>query len=203
MKEFYKLILPETYESIFLLTIAFVLLLLENVKRFWQLLQGETLVNVKETAAVDYTIVDTLRSVIDNINPKLIDFALWALIGCFIFATLSVLIAFFKNINEEADILYYYRNPSSKAHEWHVFVTKYAIKAVGVLGIVLWFFYFLNVLNPKINNLFFTSLASLDTTISIFWITVSVIMLAVCIYVFAILARLIALRPRIFGEQSE
>lgn len=203
MKEFYKLVIPEPYESIFIMLLSVVLLLLENIKRFWLLLQGDTAVIARQTNAVDYTIVDTLGSVLDNISPKLVDFTLWALIGCIVFVIFSFIVAFLKNINSEAELLQYYKNPVNKAQEWFVFLTKAAVRASGVLGIIIWFFYFLNVLNPKINNMFFTSVASFNSPVYWMWLVISIVLFAFCIYVFVILARLIALKPRIFGEQSE
>jgi hypothetical protein len=203
MKQLYRLAIPESIEFVFFLIVSVVLLLSENIKRFWVLLGGDTIIIAKQKGSIDNTFKETLTNLINNINPKIVDFLVWILIGCVVFVIISVIIAFIKSLENEAELLSYYRSPKSRAQEINSFLTKLAVRFIGILGIILWFIYFIKVINPAINRWFFTSLTSLKSPSSWFWLAISIVLFTFCIYLFAVLFRIIALRPRIFAKQSE
>jgi hypothetical protein len=203
MEQIKRLVLPEPIEIVVFLILSTALLLIENIKRFWLVLQGDMVIVVKRLNSTDGAIGDYIAGIQQFISPKLVDFLLWALIGCFVFIVASLLIAFIKTLGTETELLHYYRSPFGRAHELNSFLTKIIIRVIGILSLLLWFGYFTRVANPYLVKLFFTSLTSLKDPASWLWLLISITLFTICIYFFAILIRLIALRPRIFGAESE
>ena len=203
MEHIKRLILPEPVEIAVLLILSTALLLVENIKRFWLVLHGDTAIFIKQPNSTDGSIDNYIAGIQQYISPRLVDFLLWASIGCFVFVAASLLIAFLKNLGKETELLYYYRSPSGRAHELNIFLTKIVVRVIGIISLLLWFGYFTRIANLYLVKLLFTSITSLKEPVSWLWLVVSIVLFTICIYFFAILIRLIALRPRIFGAESE
>jgi hypothetical protein len=203
MKKFYKLVIPEKVEIILFLSIALGLLLLQNIKRFWLLLQGDAVVVVENVKSIDNAASSSLTSAMNKISPRLVDFLLWALIGCVVFVIISIVIAFIKSMDSEAEFLHYYQSPSGRIHEINSFLTKLGVRLIGFIGLFIWFLYFVNVVNTTLCGWFFTAIGSLGEPSSWLWLFLSIVLMAACLFLFVIFARLIALKPRITGTASE
>lgn len=203
MKEFYKLIIPEKVEIVLFLSVSACFLLIQNVKRFWLLLQGDAIIVAKKTDSIDSSISNFITNNLNDISPRLVDFLLWALIGCVVFIVISFIIALIKNLDEEAELLHYYRSPKGRIHEINSFLVKYVIRLTGLISFVIWLLYFVDIASPTISRWFFAAAVSLNELSSWLWLLFSIVLLAACLYVFAILARLVVLKPRVFGTVSE
>jgi hypothetical protein len=203
MRLFYRLIIPEPIEAIVLVIISISIMLIENIKRFWMMLQGDSVIIVNQSSNTENLLSDYVRGLQQFVSPKLVDFLLWALIGCFVFVVISLIIAFFKTLDKETELLHYYRSPIGKAHELNSFLTKLAIRVIGVLSMVLYFGYFTRAVNPYLVKLFFDSITSLKDPVSWLWLFISIALFTASLYIFVLLIRLIALKPRIFGTESE
>ena len=203
MNQIKKLILPELSELILFLVIGLGSVILLNLKNFWMLLSGDTTTYIVNTGKSKGFIGSWLINLQNHINPRLVDFIVWLLIGCLVFVMLSLVISALKNAGDEAELLHYYRSPVGKRHEMVVYLTKIAIRLVGFLGFIFWFIVFIELIGSWLAGLFFTSATSLNNISSWVWLFMSTVISSLCIYLFAILSRLIILKPRVITTDQE
>ena len=198
MKDLLKLVIPEKIEIIVFLMAALGLLIVENVKRFWVFADGQSLSSLQAAGGYDTQISDWFINLQARIDPHFADFIVWVLIGSVLFVGLSYVVAAIKSVRNEAELVSYYKSPQGRVHEINVFLTKLAIRVIGVFGLIVWSSIFLKHINPAISKLFFSSIITIRDPASWLWVGLSVIALTVALYVFAIFARLIALKTRVF-----
>ena len=203
MKPLLKLILPEKAEVVVFVSIGFLLLLAQNIKRFWVFFDGTSVNALSETGGLDTQVSNFFINLEARVDPRVADFLVWVLVGSVVFALFSYVFAAYKSASDEVELVHYYRSPQGRAHEINAFITKIAVRLAGVVGIVIWLAIFLKNINPSLTKLFFTSATTLDDPASWLWIVLSVVLFAASLYLFAILVRIIALKPRVFGSSEE
>lgn len=201
MKPFKSLILPEKPEIVAYISVAFALLFAQSVRRFWVYIGGASAPAVSNTKGLDTLLSDWYLKFEGSIDPRYADFFIWMLVGCVVFALFNYTAAAIKSASDEADMLRYYHSPKGRLQEANAFITKMALRIAGVMGMTLWAVIFLKQINPTLTKLFFTSVTTPTDPISWLWIVLTIIGFATCLYVFTILARIIALKPRVFGER--
>jgi hypothetical protein len=203
MKPLLKLIVPEKAEIVVFISISLLLLLIQNIKRFWVFFDGTSIDTLTQTGGLDTQISNFFTNLEARIDPRIADFLVWVLVGSVVFALFSYVVAALKSASDEAELVHYYKSPKGRAHEINAFITKVAVRLAGIIGIVIWLVIFLKNINPSLTKLFFTSATNLSDPASWLWIVLSIVMFAGSLYVFAILVRVIALKPRIFGSSEE
>jgi hypothetical protein len=127
-----------------------------------------------------------------------LDFIMWLIIGCVGFLVFSVIAASVKSAENEAEILHYYTKPQGRHHEIIALMSRFAVRLLGVLGGVVWFYAFIGSFLPFSTKLFFTSVTTLPDLVSVFWLLVSIIITGATVYGFMIFIRLILLKSRVF-----
>jgi cytoskeletal protein RodZ len=125
------------------------------------------------------------------------------LIGSILFTIFSYIIAAAKSASDEAELVHYYRSPKGRSHELNAFFSKVAMRAVGIFGMIVWFVLFIQAINPALTKSFFVSATNLSDASSWLWLVLAILGMALSLYMFAVLARIIVLRPRVFGTSEE
>jgi hypothetical protein len=77
------------------------------------------------------------------------------------------------------------------------------MRAVGIFGMIVWFVLFIQAINPALTKSFFVSATNLSDASSWLWLVLAILGMALSLYMFAVLARIIVLRPRVFGTSEE
>ncbi|HUD03309.1 MAG TPA: hypothetical protein VMR51_00760 [Patescibacteria group bacterium] len=203
MKQYYKLLVPSWIEIILFTALGLFVLIALNAKRFWLLASGNTLNWVNNIEGTDNLFSRFIKNNLDKINPHVIDFFVWIIIGCVVFVLVSVMIATIKSADDEVELIHYYQNPSSRIHEINAFLTKIAVRIVGIFGLIFWTIVFIKSINISLTRHFFVSVTTLKSPSSWLWLVMSVILYTICIYSFALLFRVIMLKPRIFSVEQE
>jgi hypothetical protein len=202
MKQLFRLVIPKKAEVFVFISGGLLLLLLQNIKHIWSTLSGGAAVLDPNTLGTGNTFVNHLKSLEGQINPRLVDFTVWLLLGCFAYIVISFLVALLKSADDEVELIHYYKFPKGRSHEINAFLTKLALRFAGLLGIVVWLSIFLKTVNPYLTQLFFTS-TTLNEPASWLWLPYALVFYAASLYLFAVLIRLVFLKPRVFGEASE
>jgi hypothetical protein len=203
MNPIIKLIIPERSEIILYSSFSLFLLLVQNVKRFQLIFKGETVAIANKTEPTANFFKSLLEDVEQKINPRIIDFLLWIIIGSILFFLISLMVAVIKSAHDEIEVLHYYKNPKNKAHEIHILLTKLAIRLISLIGLIIWMSIFLKTVNPNLVNQFFALVIDLKDPLSWVWLPLTVAAYSICLYLFAILLRLIALKQRIIWDKPE
>lgn len=203
MRPFLKLVIPEKAESVLFISLSLVLLVLQNIKLLWLSLGGNDAASLSTTSDLSEVVSSHYLTFEANLDPRIADFIVWMLVGSIVFALFSYLMAVLKSTSDEVELVHYYRSPKGRAHEVNVFISKFAMRAVGVFGLLVWTVLFLKSINPTFTKLFFTSVTTLNDPASWLWLGLSIVVMAIALYVFAICARIIVLRPRVFGSGEE
>ncbi|MCK9641684.1 MAG: hypothetical protein M0R39_17410 [Prolixibacteraceae bacterium] len=203
MDELKKLVIPEPLETLLFFIFGALVLGLENAKNFFDLLRGDLVVFVAKSSDQTGAVSHWLSNTFDRVNPKIIDFTVWLLVGCMVFIVASVLIALIKSTDDEVDLLHYYKSPSGRRHEVIAFLTKIVVRLAGLFGFVLCLSLFIKVLNPWLVGLVLTSVTSIKEPVSWLWLIISLVLMPVCLYIFAICLRIVMLKPRVFGQDEE
>ena len=204
MKPFLKLVAPEKAEVIVFLSVSLALLILENIQKFWVLVGGKDANTLSDTGDFATQIGNWyLNNIETRIDPRFIDFLVWMLIGCVVFAIFEYIVVQVRSTDEELTLLHDTRSKKSRASEFRAYIARLALRIAGVIGFLLWAALFIGSLNKALANLFFVNAASLGEISSWLWLFVSVVAMAVTLYIFAIFTRIIALRPRVFGTGEE
>ncbi|MFO0882241.1 MAG: hypothetical protein U0491_02215 [Candidatus Saccharimonadales bacterium] len=204
MKPFLKLIAPEKAEVVVFLSVSLALLIIENIQKFWLLLGGKDANTLSDTGDFATQFGNWyLNNIEAKIDPRFIDFLVWMLIGCVVFALFEYIVVQVRSTDEEISLLHDTRSQKSRASEFRTYIARLAVRIAGIIGFLLWFALFTGTLNKGLANLFFVNASTLNQISSWLWVVLSVIAMAVTLYVFAIFARIIALRPRVFGEGEE
>lgn len=199
MDELKKLIIPEKPELAFLVSVSTALLFFENFKRYKTYWSGDAYTVSANAKGLDTYISNWLLGVEGKIDPRFVDFVAWLFIGAISFAVISVLVAMYHSANQEVELLHYYRNPKGKRHEFVIFMSKTALRLVGLVGLLFWTIVFFRLINPTLVVQFFSATVHLTDPISYLWIVLIIITFALSIYTFSILARLAALKVRVFS----
>lgn len=200
MKDFFKLLIPQKLEVFVFSLFGFIFILLVNVQNFWAAMTSQT---VYVTTPKINPINDWLIGIQSNINPKIIDFIVWLLIGSLVFILASTIMAMVKNTEDEVEILHYYRTPKGRGHEAVAYLTKIAVRIAGILGLIVWLDFFIYNFNPWLTKIFYSSVTNLNDFSSWLWVFLTIFFMSICIYVCAIFIRISALKIRIFAKDQE
>lgn len=203
MKPFLKLIIPEKAELILFISLGLILLVVQDAQILWLALGGSDAVSIDTGNNLGAHISYRYHIFEDTLDPRIADFVVWMLIGSIMFTIVSYVIAAAKSASDEAELVHYYRSPKGRSHELNAFFSKIAMRAVGVFGFIVWLVVFIQAINPALTKSFFVSATNLGDASSWLWLVVSVVAMAMALYVFAIFARIVALRPRVFGTSEE
>jgi len=203
MRQFFRLLLPEKAELLVYFSLGLLLLLLQNVRRIWTVLNGKTAVINTHILGTNNILVIHFKNFENGISPEVVSFAVWLLIGCIVYIFISFIIAILKSTEDEAELVHYYKFPNGKNHEINAFLTKVAVRIAGVICLILWISLFLKTINPYVNRTLYFAFNSTKEIHELVKIPLVFILYVVCLYLFAVITRLIFLKIRIFGQESE
>lgn len=203
MKPFLRLITPDVAEAVAYASIGLALLLVQNIQRFWVYLDGNVVSVASDSGGIDTGISEWLLHLESQIDPRIVDFMAWVLVGSVVYIVISYMIAGLKSASDEVGVIHYYRSPKGRVHELNAFLAKLSVRIAAVIGLVGWFFVFLQYINPIFSKLFFTAVLTPLDPVSWLWFVLTVGLYAASLYAFSVFARLIMLRPRVFGEIEE
>jgi hypothetical protein len=198
MKELLRLALPEPAEILFFSVLAIIALLIQNIKRYIDLLDGANPDVVAQIGGIDGFFKTNIADIESKIDPRIADLVIWMLIGAIAFMIFSVIVASIKSYQNEHDLIEYYKSSSGRNHEIIVYVSHIAVRIVGVTGFLVWFVFFTKDVNPFLTKQFFIASISLTDITSWVWLIASIIFMALALYLFAIFARLVVLKERVF-----
>jgi hypothetical protein len=198
MKEFLRLILPEPAEVILFVAMGVILMLVQNVKRYIGMLDGENPDVVAQIGGIDQFFQNIVANTEAKIDPRVADMVIWMLIGALSFMLFSVIVASIKSYQNEHTLIEYYKSASGRHHEIIAYVSHVAVRVVGITGYLIWLVVFIKDINPLLTKQFFVATTSLTDPLSWLWVVLSVVLMAAALYLFAIFARLAVLKERVF-----
>lgn len=206
MKPFVKLVVPEPVEILLFIAMALGLLLLQSAKRFWDFYVhgiGIGSVAFDASGGLDTIVRSWYLRMEQHLDPRFADFAVWIMVGCVVFTIITYISSAVRNADEEVHVLRNYRVSKNRVREFDVFIARVALRLTGIMMLLIWATVFLGEINPTFTQLFFYSIVTLGAKFSWLWLAVSVVAMTLSIYMFAIILRIVALRPRVFGESVE
>jgi hypothetical protein len=200
MKEFIKLIVPEPLEIIFFSIIAIILLVLQNIGLYIKLIDGQNPDVVANFGGVEQYFDELISRIESYVDPTIADMVLWMLIGAISFVAISFITAAIKSYQDEHALIEYYRSPNGRQHEIISYISKIALRVIGVLGFVVWTLIFFKQINPALTSSFFAATITPTNLYSWAWFFVCIICMALALYVFALFIRLAVLKERVFEQ---
>jgi hypothetical protein len=201
MSEDLRLIIPEKAEAVFFVVLGLITMIVLNIQRLLLLMGDVSVTEVKNAFAFDTRIANALVGFESGLDPRFVDIAVWMLVGLATFIGISFFIGWWHSFRQEVSVVEYYRHPKSfhAGHEVNAFLARGAVRAFGVIGLILWLFLFFADIVSGLSVLFIGALTNISEPSSWLWLVLCPVFCAVGLYVFAILLRMITLRSRVFG----
>lgn len=195
-----KLILPELSEVILYIMSAFTLLLVANMQLLWQQnSDGVSISAVWQSQPYSYLIADQITSFEANIDPRIIDFMIWATFGA-----LTILIFYAaqhvtKEYTERIALAQSIHNKTFRKTEFTALFKKIGIQLCGLVLFVMVLRTFFGYIFPSVSNDFVTALLNVTNAMSFIIISKAVAITAIGLYAIALSLRVLLLRTRVFG----
>lgn len=134
-------------------------------------------------------------------NPllnKILFFGFWMMIGLFVYAAISVLSQSITDTEDDVEQMKYMNARKTKLQ--HDIYLRLAIRAGGVLAACIYGWIFISIIFPYCVLASRVGLDKLFHISGILYIVISYIVILLALHIVVIIARLIVLRPRVFGE---
>lgn len=199
MKDLIKLLKPDKIEVFVYFIFGIIILLITSFRSIKYFLDTKADVLPDQYIKENMVVLTKFNEVLGKIDPRIVDFVVWVLVGSLVFIMLSVIIAAIKNADEEIEILHYFKYPKNRRHEIVSYLTKLAVRIAGIFGFVFWLIVCLNVMLPELTKLFVSAATSLQDLSSYLWLIIAAVIAAICLYIFTILLRITTLKPRVFS----
>jgi len=160
-------------------------------------------------AAVD-SVSELFRPISDRllefeklIDPRIIDFIAWTVLGSMVIGFILFIEAIIKSATDEKDLVTYINNPTSKDAELKTYGMKVALRIFTAVGFLVLLRFYITSILPALAGTFFASAISLNEISSIIALFLTPVANGLVIYLMVILLRLFFLKPRLFGAEEE
>ncbi|MBP9813303.1 hypothetical protein KBC51_02585 [Candidatus Saccharibacteria bacterium] len=207
MKTIKKLVSLDKFEALLYFLIGLISLVAIDLKLFLNHLADTN--QLDRQAAVD-SVSELFRPISDRllefeklIDPRIIDFIAWTVLGSMVIGFILFIEAIIKSATDEKDLVTYINNPTSKDAELKTYGMKVALRIFTAVGFLVLLRFYITSILPALAGTFFASAISLNEISSIIALFLTPVANGLVIYLMVILLRLFFLKPRLFGAEEE
>lgn len=201
MKDILKLLALDKIEVVLYLLAGFVMLVAIDLKLFWGYLAGAYQVdNVDAGIRLFNPVTEQLLKLEASIDPRLVDFIVWTLIGIVVIGAILIIEAVVVSAKSEKDLVTYINSPKTRNDELKTYAIKTSLRVSAGLGIFIFLRLYLVSILPSLGGAFYASATNINSINSVVVLILCPILNGLSLYVFAVLIRLLFLRPRVWGQ---
>jgi len=138
MKSVIRLLALEKIEVVLYMLSGFVMLVAIDLKLFWDYLAGANQADsVNAGIKMFNPITERLLSFEASIDPRFVDFFVWALIGTVVIGIILFIGAIASSASSEKDLVAYINDPTTKKDELRSYAIKVSLRIGAGLTIVV------------------------------------------------------------------
>lgn len=197
MQQLKNYVMPSVVEIISYCVVAFLLLVLDNGRMIIKIATGADSQDGTQFLGDLLSPIHNLQdSVLDTINPVVVDVVLWSVIGCVIIIIALWLAMAIEKLFTEKTTLSYVSNKKLKQKEILTFLVRLFIRITAFIVAASLFAYFVLELFPDLSSSFSKAFNTTNFYNSIVAI-LAVLAVALIMYLLVVCLRFVLLKPKI------